>query len=666
MNLLHILQSRLHAALGGLVSDPSPYSGMVRSSNDPKFGDFQANCAMPLAKELGRPPRDLAADIVARLDVADFCETPEIAGPGFINFRLREDWLATQINAVADDPRLGVAPVTKPRNIIVDFSSPNVAKPMHVGHLRSTVIGDALTKILTHLGHHVLSDNHIGDWGTQFGMIIYGCKHFLTPDAYSADAVGELARLYRLVNNLCDYQLAKVEAPKLQLALTTKQAELAQLEGAVPSDAKEKKEFDKSLKKLRKELEDLRESTNSTTSKIAAIESNAATLSFAQSHLDIVRLSREETAKLHAGDAENRRLWNEFLPKCVAALQTIYTRLSIHFDMTLGESFYDPFLADVVADLKAKGIATESDGAMCVFIEGNAAPFLVQKADGAYNYATTDLATIKYRVDELNAEEILYVVDHRQSEHFDLLFATIDKWGYRSQQGEPLKLSHVKFGTVMGKDGKPFKTRSGDTVGLESLLDEAIAKARQIVAENDDRKTDNDGNPTPELPEAERDAIAEVVGLGGIKYADLKHNRESDYIFDTDKMLAMTGDTATYLQYAYARLCGIFRKGGVDRADFSSQPATIQLTHPAERALALQLLRFEEALTHTAAEAKPNLLTQYLYDLAGHLTTFYEGCPVLKGDDPEVRTSRLHLVNLTGRVIEQGLALLGIGVCEKM
>jgi len=663
MNILQLFQQRLETALASMVEDPSAFAAMVRPSNDPTFGDFQANCAMPLGKQLGKPPREIAADIVSKLDVADLCDPPEIAGPGFINLRLKESWISERINAAAADERLGVDVVSSPRTIVVDFSSPNVAKPMHVGHLRSTVIGDALCKILSMLGHKVLSDNHIGDWGTQFGMIIYGYKHFLNAEAYADDAVTELARLYRLVNNVCDYHTAKLELPKQEQSLATKQTELDQVEGSVPADPKQRKAFDKGLKKLRKEVTDLRETVQSTSKKIGSIEGDATLSPLASAHPDIVRLSREETAKLHAGDAENRKLWHEFLPKCMEALQSVYDRLGITFDMTLGESFYDDMLAGVVADLKEKGLATESNGAQCVFIEGNEAPFLVQKADGAYNYATTDLATIKYRVDELGADEILYVVDHRQSEHFGLLFATAEKWGYGSAAGRPLQLKHVKFGTVMGKDGKPYKTRSGDTVGLEGLLDEAIAKARQIVAENDERKTDTDGNPSPDLSNEERDAIAQVVGLGGIKYADLKHNRESDYTFDYDKMLAMTGDTATYMQYAYARLCGIFRKGEVDRAALES---SIQLGTPAERGLALQLLRFEEALSTAAEDAKPSHLTQYLFDLAGKLTTFYEACPVLKADDEATKQSRLRLVDLTGRTIEAGLNLLGIGVCEKM
>jgi arginyl-tRNA synthetase len=661
MNILQTLQQRFLHALAGFTDQPQPLAEMVRPAQDPRFGDFQANCAMPLARQLGMNPRELAPRIVERLDVADLCLPPEIAGPGFINLRLRDDWLEQQLAALAEDPRLGVGSVAVPRTIVVDFSSPNVAKPMHVGHLRSTVIGDALVRILRFLGHRVLADNHVGDWGTQFGMIIYGYKHFRNPAAYELDPVTELARLYRLVNTLCDYQEARAALPAEQQRAAEMQAALQSRERTRPTDPQELKEFEKILRKLRRDLEEQRETVAGLEKTIAAVAEDETLQSLAAAHPDIVRLTREETARLHAGDPENRRLWELFVPQCLTALARLYQRLDIHFDMTLGESFYDPMLAEVVAELREEGLVTESDGAQCIFLEGHAAPFIIQKKDGAYTYATTDLATIRYRVEQLKAEEILYVVDHRQSDHFKLLFAAAARWGYGD-----VVLKHVSFGTVMGPDGKPYKTRSGDTVGLESLLDEAVAKARQIVAENDDRKTDDQGRPAPELSEAERDAIAEMVGIGGIKYADLKHSRDSDYVFDYDKMLAMTGDTATYMQYAYARLCGIFRKGKVDREAWARSSGPIRLCDPAERSLALELCRLEEALAAVVADARPNLLTSYLYGLAGRLTTFYENCPVLKAEDAATRESRLRLVDLAGRVIRQGLALMGIGVREQM
>ncbi|MCA9043853.1 MAG: arginine--tRNA ligase [Planctomycetaceae bacterium] len=658
MNILRTLRERFASVLADFTETPDEFAQMVRPAADSRFGDFQANFCMPLAKRNGVAPRDLALSVVDKLDVADLCTPPEVAGPGFINLTIRDELLQQGLKQAESDSRLGVDAVENPRNVIVDFSSPNVAKPMHVGHLRSTVIGDSICRILRFLGHNVTSDNHIGDWGTQFGMIIYGAKHFIDQAAYEQGAVSELSRLYRLVNQLSEYHAACAELPNAQTRLEAKQSELKQAEAdADPADKSAKK----MLKKLRSELEGLQESLEGLHGKQDAIESSPELKQLAQAHPDIARLAREETAKLHQGNEENRELWNKFLPECLAALHQVYDRLGIKFDLELGESFYDEMLGAVVSNLQQKGFAEESDGAQCVFIEGNNAPFIVQKSDGAFTYATTDLATIQYRVEKLEANEMLYVVDARQAEHFRMLFATASKWGYGD-----VKFEHVSFGTVLGKDKKPMKTRAGDNIGLESLLDEAVSRARAIVAGNDDAKTDVDGNPTPELDEQERDRIAEIVGLGGVKYADLHHNRESDYVFDWDKMLATSGDTATYMQYAYARLCGIFRKGNVDRAGLHSSPQAIVLGADAERALALELCRFEEALHAVTIDAKPNQLTQYLYELAGKLTGFYEQCPVLKADDPATRASRLKLVDLTGRTIREGLSLLGIGVREQM
>lgn len=658
MNILAELRARFADALSTLTGDPGPFAAMVRPAQDPKFGDFQANCAMPLAKQLGQPPRDIAQKIVDALNVADLCNDPEVAGPGFINLRLRDDWLETTVNRTVGDENLGVEPLANPRRYVVDFSSPNVAKPMHVGHLRSTVIGDSLCRILRALGHSVVSDNHIGDWGTQFGMIIYGYKQFLDSAAYQREPVAELARLYRLVNTLSEYHEAKNALPQLEDTLAARQAALAKGEAQSDLNAKQKK---KQLKNLRSDLTAAEDELNSARKRIAAIEADADLKASADAHTNIARGARDETAKLHAGDDENLKLWNEFVPQCVAALESVYRRLDISFDLTLGESHYQPQLAEVVDKLQSSGLASESDGALCVFVEGNDAPLIVRKTDGAFTYGTTDLATIAYREQELKADAILYVVDARQSEHFDLLFATARKWGYADTE-----FKHVSFGTVMGEDGKPFKTRAGDSVGLESLLDEAVAAARRIVDENDDAKRDERDQPAPELDDAARQAVAEVVGLGGIKYADLRHNRESDYIFSWEKMLAKNGDTATYMQYAYARIGGIFRKGDVDRAALRTQADSIRLASPAERALALQLCRFPDALAAVAEDYRPNMLTQYLFETANVLSTFYEQCPVLKADDEATRTSRLLLVDLTGRIIEHGLSLLGIRAAEQM
>jgi len=653
MNILAEIRNRFRAALAELIDAPDDYVAMVRPAQDARYGDFQANCAMPLAKQLGKKPRDVAADIVAKLDIADLCTKPEIAGPGFINLTLRDDWLQEQTNRLLTDDRLGVPQVETPDTIVVDFSAPNVAKPMHVGHLRSTVIGAALRNALKFLGHRVIGDNHIGDWGTQFGMIIYGYKHFRDDDCFQQNSVEELARLYRLVNQLSDYQQTKIDLPRQEQLLEQKQEQLQQLEWEADSDDKQAK---KRRKKQRAEIDELQRNIRTARDKMAAVEADESLRSLAEAHPDIAEKARQETAKLHAGDDENVTLWTGFLPECLAALNRMYQRLGVEFDETLGESFYQPMLGDVVADLQAKGIAGESEGAVCVFNEGFAAPFIIRKRDGAFTYATSDLATIRYRIEEFGADRMLYVVDARQSEHFEQLFATARKWGY-----DAVDFRHVKFGTILDKTTrKPYKTRAGDTVGLESLLDEAHTRARSIVDANDDAK------PEPELDKQTREEVAEAVGIGGIKYADLKHNRESDYVFDWDKMLAKEGDTATYMQYAYARLCGIFRKGNVDRNRLRTAAGTIRFSADAERALALQLCRFAEAVDDVTDDNRPNLLTQYLFDLANRFSTFYEQCVVLKETDESLRTSRLLLCDLTARVIDTGLKLLGIETCERM
>ncbi|HWL08138.1 MAG TPA: arginine--tRNA ligase [Planctomicrobium sp.] len=658
MNILRLLKDRFAAALQGAIDDVAPFADMVRPVQDARFGDYQANFAMPLSGRLKLKSRDVAESVVPKLDLEGICHPPEIAGPGFINLTLLDSFLEDQVNLAANDDRLGVAAVAEPQTVVVDFSAPNVAKPMHVGHLRSTVIGDAVARIQRFLGNKVITDNHIGDWGTQFGMIIYGYKNFVDVQAYEKDSVGELARLYRLVNRLCDYHDAKHGIPAAQIELEAAQSTLQEQEASAdPAD----KQAQKSLKKARTDVASKQASLKSLQQKVEAVDADVALKTLAEAHPEISRLSREETARLHHGDAENRRLWDEFLPACLQALQKMYDRLGTEFDLALGESYYDPMLPAVVSDLKQRGLSQSSDGAECVFIEGHAAPFIVQKGDGAYTYATTDLATIQYRVNELDADTILYVVDARQGDHFKLLFETSRKWGF-----DKVSLQHISFGTVMGKDGRPYKTRSGDTVGLESLLDEAVANALEIVSANDDRKTDVDGNPRSELSPQQRQEIAEMVGIGGVKYADLMHNRESDYVFDFDKMLATTGNTATYLQYAYARVQGIFRKGGIDPQSLQTKENRILIQSPAERALALQIARYAETLEAVAADSRPNGLTQYLYDLAGCLTSFYDQCPVLKAESDEQRISRLRLCHLSGRILKHGLSLLGIATPSQM
>ncbi len=567
---------------------------LVRETADSKHGDYSGTMAMGLAKRAGKKPRDVAVEIIKRLDVGDVFEKPaEPVGPGFINLKVRDDALARAVTDACGDERLGVAPVDRPETIVVDYSSPNVAKPMHVGHIRSTVIGDALARILKFRGHHTITDNHLGDWGTQFGMILWGWKHCRDDAAFAADPTAELGRLYRLVRKVADGKPEELAADPAAAAL-------------------------------------------------------------AQQYPDAGREVLAETAKLHEGDPENRALWEQFMPVCRREIDRIYARLDVSFDHTLGESFYQPLLAGTVHDLEARDLARESRGAVGVFLDGpDKPPLLIRKADGAFLYATTDLATIRWRMEHWKPDRILYVVDHRQSQHFEQVFETARRWGVGS-----VDFVHVAFGTVLGDDGKPFKTRAGDTVGLEALLDEGVARAFGVVTAADaDRGTG--------MPEAERRRIAETVGIGAIKYADLAQNRTTDYTFSFDKMLELKGNTAAYMQYAVARVEGIFAKGGIDRGAVRREAAAIAFTDGRERALAMKLLRFGEALEDVEADYRPNVLTAYLFDVAGAYSTFYDALPVLKAEGTE-RTTRLALCDLTGSVLRTGLELLGIRVPERM
>ena len=584
------IELKLQAAVREILPDAAVASVLVRPC-DPKFGDYQSNALMSLAKQRKLNPRQLAENVLAKLDVSEICEKVEIAGAGFLNFRLKNAALEQVLQSAGRGEHLFFTKAAQPKSIVIDFSSPNVAKPMHVGHIRSTGIGDALQRTVRLLGHKVVSDNHIGDWGTQFGKLLLGWKQILNRADLERDAIAELERLYKVINAECDANPARLEEAKSELV------------------------------------------------------------------------------KLQAGDAENIAIWKEMIALSQKQFDEIYGRLGVKFDVTLGESFYNPWLGEVVNDLLAKKIARESEGAVAVFSEHALPPkedpflvnrdgewiddpALVRKSDGGFNYTTTDLATIGYRLKTWVPDEIVYVVDDRQSSHFKKLFAVFARWKQNDakEDTKKAKLVHVGFGKILGDDGKPFKTRSGDTVKLGELLEEAEERAFKIVSEK-----------SPELPEAQRKEIARVIGLGAVKYADLLPNRQSDYIFSWDKMLALQGNTAPYLQYAYARIKSIFRK-----AEGRMQNAEIKLAAPEEFTLAKHLLNFGITLEAVAEEFRPNYLCNYLFELAGKFTSFYENCPVLKAEDEATKNSRLALCELTARTLKLGLETLGIEVVEQM
>jgi arginyl-tRNA synthetase len=620
------IELKLQAAVRAVLPEAETSAVLVRPCPDPKFGDYQSNALMSLAKSRKMNPRQLATDVVARLDVGDWCEKVEIAGAGFLNFRLKHSVLAQTLEAAAHGEHLffekcggdasSPSPVatgaSQPRTAVIDFSSPNVAKPMHVGHIRSTILGDCLARTLRLLGHRVITDNHIGDWGTQFGKLLVGWKKHLDSAALKADPIAEMERLYKLVNSA--------------------------------SEADEK----------------------------------------------VLEAARLELVKLQGGDAENLRIWREMIVLSQKQFDTIYARLGVKFDHALGESFYNPRLKPLVDELVAKGIARESEGAIAIFFEDvprlKEHPALIRKSDGGFNYTTTDLTTLAYRLETWQPDEIIYVTDGRQQLHFQQVFTAFRRWQSILSEGrvtrapnssgekssglselappkKDVKLAHVWFGSILGEDGKPFKTRSGETVKLADLLDEAEERALKIVSVKN-----------PDLPETQRREIARVVGLGAVKYADLLPNRQSDYVFSWDKMLALQGNTAPYLQYAYTRIKSIFRKGELHEPQKSenggsqSSPlrnGNISLSASEEIALARQLLNFGLALEAVAEEFRPNFLCNYLYELASKFTSFYENCPVLKADDA-TRASRLALCDLTARVLKQGLEILGIETVELM
>jgi arginyl-tRNA synthetase len=547
---------------------------------------------MALAKQMKTNPRKLAVDIVKNLSIDDICLEPEIAGPGFINLRLKPDFIAKtllEINADAEN-RLGIEQASKPKTVVIDFSSPNIAKQMHVGHLRSTIIGDCVCRLLEFLGHKVIRQNHIGDWGTQFGMLL------ALVDKMKKDKLGSLESIH-----------------------------IKDLEGFY---RQAKQQFD--------------------------------------SDPDFAYESRNQVVKLQSHQKSALKLWQHIVDESRNHYQPVYDVLDVnlHKENERGESFYADMLSDVVSALQKKGLGVESDGAICVFPEGfknkqgQPLPFIIQKSDGAYLYATTDLAALRYRVKELKADKIIYVTDARQKLHFEMLFAVARIAGWA---GENVELVHVTFGSVLGEDGKPLKTRSGENVKLKELLSEAIERARAVV----DQKN-------PDLPDEKKNLISKAVGVGAVKYADFSNSRTSNYIFSFEKMLALDGNTAPYMQYAYARIKSIERKAQTRDVDIETEMAGLKelkqlnLTEPAELDLAKYLIRYTEAVETAAADYRPNFLTAYLYELAQKFSAFYTDCPVLKAPS-EKRPTRLLLCDLTAKTIQHGLSqLLGIEVVQQM
>lgn len=596
MTLRDILEAVFTEALtqaGARAGSPA----LVTASTHPKFGDYQVNGVMAAAKKLKTNPRQLAERVIAAAAYSDLAddEGVTVAGPGFINIRLKDGLLASRLAAALGDDRdrLGVAPAADRKTVVVDYSGPNLAKEMHVGHLRPTIIGDALVRTLEFLGHNVIRQSHVGDWGTQFGMLI----------AHVEDLLG--GRGSASVDDFANHSQLLADMEELY----------RQAKGKFDTDP-----------------------------------------AFADR-------ARRWVVRLQGGDDLARAAWRRIVDESLSHCEDTYRRLNVtlrHEDVR-GESAYNDDLPRVVADLKAAGLLQESQGAQCVFLDefknkdGEPLPVIVQKTGGGYLYATSDLAAVRYRVGELKADRILYVTDSRQALHFRQVFAVARAAGFVPDR---VSLEHVPFGTIQGADGKPFRTRDGGIVKLAALLDQAEQRAAEIVAEKN-----------PNLPADEQKRIAHVVGIAAVKYADLSHNRTSDYIFSWDKMLSLEGNTAPYMQYAYARVRSIFRKG----AGSASEPiagsgcdaAEVHITVPAERALALKLAQFPEAVESVAAECLPNLLCNYLYELAGRFMSFYEACPVLQSDQP-TRASRLKLCELTAETIRVGLDLLGIETIEQM
>jgi len=553
-----------------LTAAKLPNAGELTPAGDARFGDYQTNAALVLAKQRGENPRNVAEKILGRVDVGDLCEPPTVAGAGFINFTLRAEAVAKKAAELLQDERLGVTKTTSTRKIVIDFGSPNVAKPMHVGHIRSTVLGDALARIAQFFGHEVIRDNHIGDWGTQFGMVIYGWKNLLDRQSLQRDPIAELVRIYKETN--------------------------------------ERSTKDPSVREA----------------------------------------CRQELVKMQSGDTENLSIWKQCVDLSMGDFERAYKLLDIHYDIQRGESFYNDRLPKLVERLLKSGLAEISEGAVCVFFrdipELADKPCIIRKRDGGYNYATTDVATVDYRINDLKADTIWIVTGAPQILHFKQIFEIARREGYKAD------FRHITHGSILGENRKLMKTRSGDNVPLRELLDEACARARKIVEEKN-----------PDLSDAEKIDIAQKIGIGAVKYADLSQYRMTDYVFSWDKMLSLQGNTAPYLQNAYVRIRSIFRKAGETQTKIDQ----LVLAEAAEINLAKLLCQFAEVVPQVLNDFRPNILANYLFELANSFHTFYEACPVLKSEEP-ARSSRLALCDLAGRVLQRGLDLLGIKVPEKM
>ncbi|MBW8016723.1 MAG: arginine--tRNA ligase [Planctomycetes bacterium] len=668
--VIEILNTRIADAMTAATGE-SDCLAIVKQSGDVKFGHYQANGCMALAKRVKTNPRELAAKVVENLKIDDICETPEIAGPGFINLTLKNDFLSDRLMEIAadDKERLAIDKTSTPKKVVVDFSSPNIAKQMHVGHLRSTIIGDTIARILNFLGHDVIKQNHIGDWGTQFGRVILGLWHLCMAQKHGNT-------YYRTeLKELKDCKEDDGKLKELCLAIRDRH-EKDWEEDRLDKRGDGEVLFHPYIKKLKgldkgelwSQFLEVYQYVNLVEESITGMNLEVPSRKmidgeYVYSNMPYESVSRLATVMLQNEDDQENKAWEYISELTLNYCQKIYDRLSVLLteDDVCGESFYKDRLPGIVEELKDKDLATESEGAMCVFPEGftnkegNPLPFIIQKSDGAFLYATTDLAAINYRIKELDAEKIIYVTDARQQLHFQMLFATAKAAGWLT---DDVEVSHVTFGTMMGEDGKPLKTRSGENVNLSDLLDEAVERASKVVEAKN-----------PDLGDAEKASIANAVGIGAVKYADFSNNRTTDFIFSFDKSLAMEGNTAPYMQYAYARVKSIERKAvdkGIDVAAELTSLDTLNITEPAEMDLALHIIRYSEAINVAAGDCRPNYLTAYLYDLAQKFSTFYNACPVLIATEDK-RPTRLMLCDLTAKTIAHGLTnLLGIEVVEKM